>query len=535
MPDGWTPLHFAAQSGSVEVASCLLEHGAKLVSRNRIEQTPLHVAASNGHLAMVKLLLKGESGKTLLEMVDANGASPLFWAACAGQVSVVETLLAEANDKDAMLSRCLTRAVDSWGEGSGTLGFGANAAMVAALNGFSDVVEYLLDAGIPFQAIDSDGCHVLHYACLCTSKEAACDLVERLLDRAGSQDLVSLRDENGDTCLHVAVEGGCDKSLMVVFDLWPLFDRSLWSSANNEGNNLLHCLVSRAHSVEGHSNELIPFLLDKDPQIFKAFNKGGYTALHVCCEVGLLSDLEILLKQPMCGETEVNMFNAHGQTPLHLLCLKDFVKLEEALFALDIMIKHGASIMMGDSDGNTILHLAAIHRKRLMVRAILAHAACTEEVINAKNFEGKAAKECVTNDASFVKLFYPSNRKKLPKLLQEKSAQNLLELSPKAIAAANEKDSAPKKAKTKASKAEEEFEVSFAAVEEQGHESMLEMYKWLKSDKEQRLAVIKAEEKYLVDDLNRLDRLIAERTPKSNSKSSKKKKKRKRVVEDENE
>lgn len=56
--NGYTPLHIAAKKNLIEVATILLEHGAKPNVGSKSGFTPLHLAAQEGHKEMVALLLK---------------------------------------------------------------------------------------------------------------------------------------------------------------------------------------------------------------------------------------------------------------------------------------------------------------------------------------------------------------------------------------------------------------------------------------------------------------------------------------------
>jgi ankyrin repeat protein len=71
---GGTPLHWAAESGHLEVVALLLEKGANVNAQNQHGETPLHRAAWDGHLEVVRLLLaKG----TNVEAKDRDGLCPL--------------------------------------------------------------------------------------------------------------------------------------------------------------------------------------------------------------------------------------------------------------------------------------------------------------------------------------------------------------------------------------------------------------------------------------------------------------------------
>ena len=55
--DGATPLHRAAQIGSIEIAMVLLNHGADINSTNYLGQTPLHVALEKEFTDFAKFLI----------------------------------------------------------------------------------------------------------------------------------------------------------------------------------------------------------------------------------------------------------------------------------------------------------------------------------------------------------------------------------------------------------------------------------------------------------------------------------------------
>jgi ankyrin repeat protein len=74
---GFTPLHFAAREGQIEVVEFLLTAGARLDAIAADGKTPLNLAIYNGHYELAENLI--EAGADV-NLADAEGFPPLFWA-----------------------------------------------------------------------------------------------------------------------------------------------------------------------------------------------------------------------------------------------------------------------------------------------------------------------------------------------------------------------------------------------------------------------------------------------------------------------
>ena len=89
VPDinGWTPLMWAAASGSVSITKLLLSHRVNQDHVNRDGHTALHMAANHGHVHIVQLLLdhgaqllKNNCGMTLLDVAMARDQGTVLMA-----------------------------------------------------------------------------------------------------------------------------------------------------------------------------------------------------------------------------------------------------------------------------------------------------------------------------------------------------------------------------------------------------------------------------------------------------------------------
>lgn len=50
-----------ATSGNVKLIELLIENGAKISEKNKLEYTPLHISIQNGHFDMTKFLLDNKA------------------------------------------------------------------------------------------------------------------------------------------------------------------------------------------------------------------------------------------------------------------------------------------------------------------------------------------------------------------------------------------------------------------------------------------------------------------------------------------
>lgn len=90
------PLHEAAKSGRTDDVERYLAYGVCEVNElDQFGQTALHIASFEGHLDVVKVLIRKMAS---LNVQDKNGWSPLHSAASAGHLEICEILIIEGAD-----------------------------------------------------------------------------------------------------------------------------------------------------------------------------------------------------------------------------------------------------------------------------------------------------------------------------------------------------------------------------------------------------------------------------------------------------
>jgi len=173
-------LSIAASKNFQSIAWLLLDWGADVNAKDRLEVTALHHAAGKGHEAIVHLLL--ERGANI-NAKDHSGMTALHHAAYHGHEAIVHLLLERGADINTKNLHRHTSLRD------------------AAEYGHEAIVHLLLERGVDINAKDRSGMTALYVAAYC-KREA----IVRLLLEGGADS--NVKAEPGTIALHCAVYKG---------------------------------------------------------------------------------------------------------------------------------------------------------------------------------------------------------------------------------------------------------------------------------------------------------------------------------------
>ncbi|KAL3886229.1 hypothetical protein ACJMK2_026236 [Sinanodonta woodiana] len=344
---GWTALHYASQTGSVDTLETLIAAGLDITARNNNGSHVLHIAAANDNVTLVKYLIHANPG--LLQQKDTKGWTVLHHASRRGRVDMFETLIAAGLDVTA-------RTND-----------GAHVLPIAAINDNLTLVKYLIDtnpgllqqdnkhgwtvlhhaaqcgsipmletliaAGLDITARTDDGSHVLHIA----AGDDNLTLVKYLIDT--NPELLQLNDSNGWTALHHASQTGS------VHMFKTLIAAGLDITARtNDGSHVLH-------TAAGDDNlTLVKYLIDTNPELLQLNDSNGWTALHHASQTGSVHMFETLIAAGLDITARTN----NGYHVLHIAAGTDNLTLVKYLIDANPEL-----LQLNDSKGWTMLHYAS--------------------------------------------------------------------------------------------------------------------------------------------------------------------------------
>ncbi|XP_033213947.1 ankyrin-3-like [Belonocnema kinseyi] len=332
-PDGFTPLHIAAENGFEDIVKLFLDVGipVQLSAKNGWEA--LHIAVQKQNKALILLLL--------IYGADVNAAgvnaieTPLFIGAEIGSAEIVE-ILSEASS---------TRS-SRWIEGYFPL-------YIAAYRGHKEVVKVLLRKGVDLKANLGKYLSPLHAA----AQKGHDKIVDLLLEYGAEVNPKNTEDASGyfSTPILAAVRAGHESIIFTLLNRGAFINVKLHSASQKCSFDVERLLTYGDYT----DSELA--------------GKVGYTPLHFAVEAGNETLVQILLSLG----ANVNVISANSITPLRIAIEKEHAAI------VSYLLTAGADIKMRD----LILHIAIL-KKNEEIASMLLKAGVD---VNTKSEDNKTA------------------------------------------------------------------------------------------------------------------------------------------------
>ncbi|MCP4602721.1 MAG: hypothetical protein GY847_19765 [Proteobacteria bacterium] len=392
---GWTPLHYAARSGNVNVAELLIANGSRVeVTAGTEELTPLHLAASNNNEEAISLLVA--NGANIHATCKDNRDTPLHKAAQKGFADAVKILV--DNEADVDLKNKYSRSTLEKALWSGHSGANYRATVKVLLDktrcfhtpcGYElikkkhkrrdrDILSLLVAKAIEVNLKTGEELSpMLPFAAAWTDRET----VSLLLSKGANTDTTA---HKGRTALHEAAENGTVDIVTLLIEEGMdacTLDEYGWSPYAISVNQRNHRVSSYLKSIGGDkcanvrapplfSNSSAPKEREDLPPLKSAIDNGdlkeikklltsgvdtnekdywGYTPLFGAAWKGNVPIATLLIE----GGADVNAESGSGSTPIFTAVRQGNAEL------ISLLLAKGASIKHLDSDSRSPLSIAA--------------------------------------------------------------------------------------------------------------------------------------------------------------------------------
>lgn len=267
--------------------------------------------------------------------------------------------------------------------------FHGTIAHVAAQSNI-DSLQVLIDklGERVLEALDSSGQTVTSHAAKYNTKS-----LELLIDRFGEK-VLYVKDSYGYTPLHLAAIYNRDSFELLIETLQKT---DLFTVKNNEGNTALHV------AIQNGNGDLLQSLIEKHPEIAQSFlsarNIKGNTPLHFAAEYD--KDFFAFLIEKF-GEKILEVKNNDGETAWHVAAERN----KESLALLIEKFPEIIEILMSETDafGQTALHLAAWHHKGSLELLIEKFPETIESLLSAQDKGGHTPLHLATGNEGAFKL-----------------------------------------------------------------------------------------------------------------------------------
>ncbi|AGA67030.1 ankyrin repeat-containing protein [Brachyspira pilosicoli P43/6/78] len=433
--DGWylggaTPLILASYLGYTDIVNALIEKGVDVKAKDDVDGCmAIHLAAANGKNDVINILLDVDASN--INDVDNRGNTPLHWASMKDRADTVSLLIENGADIEA-------KDIDNW-----------TALHYAAAFASLQTVEALVDNGADKNSLTKDGNIPVNYAkdetiktYLSGGKIGREDTEEVVEEETTETEETTENTETSETIAEDELNNELDTTQNgsivdpTVVDLDPKQLELLIAVKNNdiiavnallkenvnpnfvdeEGYSPLH------RAVLNNNLDVVNVLLsykDIDTEIKLPYEAsvddwylGGATPLLVASYTGnadivnalIEAGSDIRAKDDIDGATTIHIASANGNNEvINILLNKDNTLINEAdsmkdtplhwasiknqTDTISLLLANGADTKLANSDGNTVLHYAAMYGDVNTVNVLLE---ADSSLASVENNEGIA-------------------------------------------------------------------------------------------------------------------------------------------------
>ncbi|XP_035679546.1 ankyrin repeat domain-containing protein 27-like isoform X4 [Branchiostoma floridae] len=329
---GSTPLHLACQKGHQSAALLLLHFSADVRAQDNDGNTPLHLCCENGHEDCVKAVVYYDRSYVVLDINAANdnGDTPLHLASRWGYCNIVDTLLQNGASVEA-LNRKKQTSLDCAHNDT------VSRVLLQALE--DRQLQETEESFVKVRVMDASPPKPTR-----PNRRESGPLSINKLPTVPQDSPQQQREKQVEKLLKAVADGDIE---MVRYLLCVESSDEDDEDVFDANASLCHplCQCEKCHPVQKRTA-----VMSVDELSVNSANEGGFTSLHVAALHGR-KDLTLLLLR---NGANVNGQNkAQRNTPLHLACQHDHVKIVSAL------LDHGAKCNVKDHNGCTPLYLSA--------------------------------------------------------------------------------------------------------------------------------------------------------------------------------
>lgn len=413
--DGWylggaTPLILASYLGYTDIVNALIEKDVDIKAKDDVDGCmAIHLAAANGKNDVINILLDRDA--TIINEVDNKGNTPLHWASMKDKTDTVVLLIENGADIEA-------KDVDNWTPLHYAAAFASLQTVEALVDNGADKNSLTKDGNIPVNyakdetiktylsggKIDREDNEVTEEETTETEETtentetitedelnneldttqngsivapAAVDLDPKqleLLIAVKNNDIIAVNallkenvnpnfaDEEGYSPLHIAV---LNDNLDVVNVLLSYKDIDteikLPYEASADDWYLGGATPLLVASYTGNA-DIVNALIEAGSDIRAKDDIDGATTIHIASANGNNEVINILLNK---DNTLINEADSMKDTPLHWASIKNQTD------TISLLLANGADTKLTNSDGNTVLHYAAMYGDVNTVNALL--------------------------------------------------------------------------------------------------------------------------------------------------------------------